>query len=329
VARRAIAIKGRRILVTGAGGFIGNAACRRLAAEGAEVVGLDADPEAAERIRAAGASPSFGDITDAAATAAALEGADLVVHTAAIVGDIGEMSEHVRVNVGGTAKVLDAAEAAGAKRVLHLSSVVVYGYEDATEQDEGAFRRACGIPYIDTKSASDRIACRRGAVVIRPGDVYGPRSIWSRRPLELAGSGLLSVPGKGDGVMLPVYVDDLVEAIVLGLRRGEPGEAYAVWDETISITFEQYFNRCARMAGRGEARRLPRALMRASGGAMEAAARLTGRPPAMTRHAVTLIDRRGTVSARRAREELGWKPKVDLDEGLRRVEEWARAEGLI
>ena len=79
-----------------------------------------------------------------------------------------------RVNVGGTVNVLDAAEAAGAERVVHLSSVVVYGYDDPADQDETAHRRTVGIPYIDTKSASDRLALRRGAVVIRPGDVYGP-----------------------------------------------------------------------------------------------------------------------------------------------------------
>ncbi len=81
-----------------------------------------------------------------------------------------------------------------------ISSVVVYGYDDPAEQDETAHLRTCGIPYIDTKSGLDRLARRRGAVVVRPGDVYGPRSVpWALRPLELAKAGQLAVPGAGDG----------------------------------------------------------------------------------------------------------------------------------
>ena len=60
--------------------------------------------------------------------------------------------------------------------------------------------------------------------MIRPGDVYGPGSVpWTLRPFELAQGGQLAVPGAGDGQMLPVYIDDLVEAVLLGLLEGEPG----------------------------------------------------------------------------------------------------------
>jgi nucleoside-diphosphate-sugar epimerase len=240
------------------------------------------------------------------------------------------MSDHVRVNVGGTANVLDAAGAAGAERVVHLSSVVVYGYDDPSHQDESAHRRAVGIPYIDTKSASDRLACRRGAVVIRPGDVYGPGSIpWAVRPLELAKAGRLAVPGKGEGIMLPVYVDDLVEGIVCGLRRGQPGEAYAVWKDDERVTFERFLTRFTEMTGGRKPTRMPRPLARGIGRISVTAARLRGTTPDFTHHAVTLIDRRGTVSAAKAREQLGWKPAVDFDQGMRQTEEWFRQEGLL
>ena len=154
------------------------------------MLGLDVDPAAADRVRAAGAAFVEADVTDREALGAALDGADLVVHTAALRPRVGRDGGLRRVNVGGTAHVLDAAREAGADRVVHISSVVVYGYETPPSRTRTAFRRTYGIPYIDTKSASDRLACRRGAVVIRPGDVYGPGSVpWTLRPLELARAG--------------------------------------------------------------------------------------------------------------------------------------------
>jgi nucleoside-diphosphate-sugar epimerase len=321
--------EGRETAVTGAGGFIGNAVCRALAAEGASVTGIEIDSRAAVRVRAAGASFAEADVTDISSLEEPFEGAELIVHTAAYVRDWGTMDEFVRLNVGGTVNVLDAAETAGASRVLHVSSVVVYGYHDESEQTEDASHRTYGIPYIDTKSASDALALRRGAVVIRPGDVYGPASVpWTLRPLELAKAGRHAVPGKGDGLMLPVYIDDLAEAVLLGLLKGEPGRAYTAWSGE-AVTFGEYFDRIAAMAGAKPARRLPRPLLVAVSKATEAVAAARGETPAFSARAVTFVDRRGTASNRRARDELGWEPRVGLDEGLRRTEEWLRAGGLV
>ena len=319
-----IRIEGKRVAVTGAGGFIGLATCARLASEGAEVIGVDIDPGLASRVSESANDFRAADVADPASIREALTEAELVVHTAAFVREWGTMEEFIPVNVRGTVNVLDAAEAVGAERVVHVSSVVVYGYAAGGELDESASRRSVGIPYIDTKSASDRIACRRGAVVIRPGDVYGPGSVpWLVRPAELLRSGQMALPGKGDGTMLPVYIDDLVSSIVLGLRRGVPGHAYTVWDGE-PVSFHDYFSRLAEIAGGRPPRRLPRAVLAGLASALEGVARLRGRPPDFGRHGITLVDRRGTASNGLARDELGWEPGVGLDEGLRRSGEWLR-----
>jgi len=322
-----VEIAGRTAAVTGAGGFIGGAVCRALIDAGAsEVVGIDVSPASERRIRDAGATPRVADVADPAAIRAALEGADVVVHAAATVREYGEMRDFIEVNVGGTANVLDAAEAVGAERVLHISSVVVYGYADERDQDESATRRAVGIPYIDTKSASDRLAGRRGAVIVRPGDVYGPGSVpWTVRPAELMRQGRLALPGKGDGTMLPAYIDDLVAGIVAAIRKGDPGRAYTVWDGS-PVPFDRYFELlAAQVPGASPPRKLPKALLHAVGAGTEAVARLRGRAPVFGRHGVTLTDRRGTASNRRARDELGWEPAVGLEEGVARSGEWLRA----
>jgi nucleoside-diphosphate-sugar epimerase len=129
--------------------------------------------------------------------------------------------------------------------------------------------------------------------------------------------------------MLPLYVDDLAEAVALALTAGTPGEAYAVWDDRARVTFEEHFNRLARMGGGREARRLPRPVLELAGSAMEAWAGLRGRRAPFTGASATFIDRRGTVSAAKAREELGWEPAVTYEEGMRLTEEWLRTEGLI
>jgi nucleoside-diphosphate-sugar epimerase len=95
------------------------------------------------------------------------------------------------------------------------------------------------------------------------------------------------------------------------------------------VTFEEHFNRLARFVGGREARRLPRPVLELAGMAAEGWAKLRGKPPSLTAHAMTFIDRRGTVSAAKARNELGWEPRVSYDEGMRRTQEWLRAEGLI
>jgi nucleoside-diphosphate-sugar epimerase len=145
----------------------------------------------------------------------------------------------------------------------------------------------------------------------------------------MARAGLLAVPGRGDGLMLPLYVDDLADAVVLALGEGRPGRAYTVWDDRARVTFEEHFNRLGQLAGGRSARRLPRPVLELTGLATEIMAKLRGRPPAFSSRSATFIDRRGTVSAALARDELGWEPGVSYEEGMRRTEDWLRAEGLI
>ena len=314
-----------RVAVTGAGGFIGGAVARRLVADGADVAGLDL-PAAGDRVRATGARFVACDVTDPAATAAALRGVPHVVHAAAIVSDWGPMEAFVRVNVEGTRNVLDAA--AAAERVVHVSSIAIWGHDLAQDVHEDAEPRPSGDPYVDTKGASDALARERGATVVRPGDVYGPGSVpWAIRPLQALRARRFAVPPRG--LVTPVYVDDLVDLIVLALTRPEAaGRTFVGW-EGPPVPAREFFDRYARMLGRRRAPALPAPLLKAFAALDEAVARRRGRAPTATRWAVSYLSRRSAYRASRAQELLGWRPHVGLDEGMRRTEAWARAEGLL
>ena len=324
-------LQGARIAVTGAGGFIGRALCERLSSDGAQVIGLDVAPAARERVEAAGATFAACDTTDDAAVRDGLAGVTGVVHTAAILGDRGGMAEQLRVNVRGTLHVLDAAEDAGAERVVHVSSVATWGYDFRSDlPTEDAPARVCGAPYVDTKTASQELALRRGAAVVRPGDVYGPGSVpWTLRPVEAIRSGTFVLPGRGEGLLTLVYIDDLVDCVVRALVTPEAaGQAVTAWDGT-PVTTKDYFDRYARLLGRGEVRCAPEPLLRAAAGLLELRARMTGGTPDVTREAIRYITRRAVYPHDRARELLGWEPRVQLDEGMRRTEAWLRSEALI
>ncbi len=324
-------LEGARIAVTGAGGFIGRAVCERLAADGARVLGLDVAAGARGRVEQAGATFAVCDTTDASAVGEALADVTGVVHTAAILGDRGGMAEQVHVNVRGTLHVLDGAEAAGAERVVHVSSVATWGYDFRSDlPSEDAPARVCGAPYVDTKTASQELALRRGAAVVRPGDVYGPGSVpWTLRPIEAIRSGTFVLPGRGEGLLTLVYIDDLVDCVVRALVTPEAaGQAVTAWDGT-PVTAKDYFDHYARLLGRGEVRCAPEPLLRAAAGLLELRARLTGEPPDVSREAIRYITRRAVYPNDRARELLGWEPSVQLGEGMRRTERWLRSEGLI
>lgn len=325
-----VQLGGQTIAVTGAGGFIGQALCLRLVSEGAQVVGIDLRSEVRDAVEATGARFVAANVLDAHAVSAAVVGCDGLIHTAAIVGDWGSMDQFIEVNVRGSCAVFDAAGSVGITRLAHLSSVASWGYEFSYDLDEDAAPRASGAPYADTKAASDYLALRRGAAVVRPGDVYGPGSVpWAIRPIEALRAGSFALPGKGDALMTLVYIDDLVECVLLALtNQAASGQAVTAWDG-VPITTAEFFGRYAEMLGQEKVRTAPAPLIEAVAFAAEAVAKLRGTQPSVSREAIRYVSRQAVYPNTRARELLGWEPQVDFEEGIRRTELWLRAEGML
>jgi 2-alkyl-3-oxoalkanoate reductase len=320
VAERRVAV------VTGAAGFLGRAFRSELSQRGWQVRGVDVRP---------GPDVVVGDISRTGAWTEVLDGADLVVHCAAIVNESGDEAAFWRVNVEGTRTVLAEAGRAGVGRVLHLSSTVVHGRTFPDGVDEAGPVRMTGNPYTDTKVAAEHQALRLHAAgeacvtVVRPGDIYGPHSQpWTVRPVELIRRGLLVLIDGGHGVLSPVYVDDVVDgALTAATSEAGVGEVFHLTGGQ-AVPVHEFFGRYAEAMGRS-LRSLPGIAAAALTAPVDAVSRSLGWQPPFSPRAVEYVSHRGTYSIAKAEAVLGWRPSIDLDEGMHRTLTWLEETGLI
>jgi len=320
----------KRVFITGANGFIGRALARRYREYGAEVRGVDMSADPAWNVVA-------GDVREMDRWRGHLDGADLVIHTAAVVSMVAPMRAAWDVNCNATRRLLTACREGGTGRFVHLSSVAAFGFDFPDGADESWPLITNGNSYTDTKITGEHtiLAAHAGGeldcTIIRPGDVYGPASrAWLVVPLQMMKSRQFILPDGGRGIFSPIYIDDFVDGLVLaaGLQQGA-GQIFTLTQGT-GVTCAEFFGHHWRWLGRqGSIPSLPKSaaigLAELSGGL----ARLMGKSTELGRGAIGLLSRRGTYSIDKARRLLGFEPGVDLAEGMRRSEAWARAAGLV
>jgi nucleoside-diphosphate-sugar epimerase len=317
-----------RVFITGAGGFIGRALADRYAADGHEVVGCDLQPDPARGVVA-------GDVGEPGAWQDHAAGCDLFIHTAATVSFRMERREAIwRSNVLGTWNALAAAQQAGVQRLVHFSSVTAFGFHFPDGVSEAYPVHNTFLPYPDSKIAAEQVVLqahidgRVPCTIVRPGDVYGPRSrVWATIPAQMIRSRRFSLPGGGRGIHSPVYIDNLVEGVVLAASSPAAlGQIFTLSDG-IGVPYREFFAPYADLVGR----RLiitptPVALAFAAGARQ--VLRLAPGDNEINPASVRYLLRRGTYSIEKAREVLGWEPRVGLQEGLARTIDWLREQGF-
>ena len=319
----------QKVFITGALGFVGRALAERYRALGAETCGLDVRADSALNIVA-------GDVSKPEDWESALNGCDLVIHTAAIVTNNVSREEAWRVNVLGTRRVLDAAIRAGVKRFVHISSLAAMRFNTDDQADESAPVLPTGNPYVDTKIASEHVVLAAHAkgemacTVIRPADIYGPGSRpWTIIPVQMIRKGLFLLPAHGQGIFRAIYIDDLVNGIMLAAEKDEgAGQIFILGGEE-TITCETFFGHYYRMLGKGS----PRMMSTSSAIAIAEIGRilfqLLGKPTELGRGAMEMLSKKNTVSNQKAHDLLGWHPQVDLEEGMKRTEVWLRERKIL
>jgi nucleoside-diphosphate-sugar epimerase len=331
-------LKGKNILVTGATGFIGGHLTERLArTEGATVTALSRSADKLAALEPLGARLVQGHVTDPAAVRRAIEGCQVVFHCAGLMHDgAADHQKFRQVNVEGTRQVLQAAVEAGIERVVHLSSIAVYGISPRDGTNEKDPHRPCGMPYFDSKIEAEQVAQsvfeQKGLplVIIRPANVYGPRSsFWTVGLLMMIKSGDITLIDDGRGMSNHLYVDNLVDAMVLAARNGSVvGQAFIVTDD-LRTNWNDFLNYYARMLGRGALGSMGKARAYLTATWMQTAARITGCPPSLTYDAIRLWTQSASFDIAATRRKLGYTPRVGLEQGMEHTEQWLRESGYL
>jgi nucleoside-diphosphate-sugar epimerase len=312
-----------RILVTGATGFIGRRLVGGLRQGGFETTALLLPDE--DEAGAAGARIVRGDITRAATLRGVMLGHDAVVHLAGAVGYGQTFERCLRLNRDGTANVAGEAVRCGVRRFVHMSSVSVYGRPVGVRVTEDFPLRKIGDPYGDTKADAERIVTRRAAsgeldlTVLRPTVIYGPGDDkFLPKLIENLRAGRARVIGSGENAVDAIHVDDVVDFVLDVVKEQRSfGRAYNL-NHPGNPSWAEFVAAVAGMIGVPPPRRhLPYAVAWGFAALMELAARFSGKPPRLTRYAVRVVGRPYEYSVDRARNELGFEPKIDLLSGVR------------
>jgi nucleoside-diphosphate-sugar epimerase len=329
-------VAGKLNLLTGATGLLGSHIAEQLVTRGERVRALVRSTADTAFLRGLGVELAPGDLADPASLRRAVAGADVVYHCAAKVGEWGPWSDYQAQIIDATRNLLDACRAEAVGRVLHVSSITVYGHPRLRDgqlftEDEPLGQNLWSRDYyIRAKIRAEELVREYpgDATVVRPSWIYGPRDRTTLpRILKALHAGRVSLIGSGNNFLNLVYAGDVADGAILAANHpGARARAYNLSSEG-ELTQQEFLDALTDPLGLPRTRRrIPFRVAFWVGWACELigqAIRLR-RPPHITRYAVSLVGRPTQFSTARARDELGWQPRVSAVEGLRRTLEWYR-----
>jgi nucleoside-diphosphate-sugar epimerase len=331
-------MKPGRMVVTGGTGFVGSHLVRRLLHRGHEVTVLDPSPGlTSNELRNRGAVILAGSVSDIEAVDAAVAGADLVFHLASPFGDVGAPdSVYHDTEVVGTRRVLEAAERHAVRRVVHCSTQGVHGIVRDVPGDEDSPVAPRDF-YCQSKAEGEKVVTEfleRGldVVVVRPTSVYGPGDVrgWLKL-FRMVNKGRFVMIGDGRTMNHPVYVDNLVDLLELAATVPRARGRTYLGGDAEAVTLERLVREVAH-AQRVSVRifRFPSyRLAWAVTAVVEQVCRWLRIKPPIFRRRLSWFRTNRAFRIDRAVNELGYRPAVDLREGLRRTALWYQEQGLL
>lgn len=326
LAARRVPLEPADALVTGAAGFVGRALVRRLRAGGQRVRVLVRKP-----VQAYQGDPDIqvvvGDLGDPRIVAHAVDGARTVYHVGAAMR--GSLRDFEAGTTWGTRNVVDACLAAGTTRLVYVSSLSVLDHagRDPSHRmtEASAFEPNPQLrgAYTQTKLTAEQIVstaiAERGlpAVIVRPGQIFGPgaEKVTPNGTIALAGRWV--AVGKGSQTLPLVYLDDLVDALLLAANAPDAtGRLFNVVDPC-EIAQQAYLQRCkAKLGDELRIVRVPAWLFLWLGWGVELLGKVLHREVPLTRYRVRSLRPLANFDTNAARDTLGWAPKIGVEHGM-------------
>lgn len=326
------------VFVTGANGLLGTALVKKLAKKhkvtafvlkGTPLKGLNGLKNV--KIKQ-------GNILDAKSIEDALGACTAVYHLAAAVHVPDVMKKKLyMLNVKGTENVLNACiKSRKVKRFIYASTIAVYGKvkdEKKTVIDE-SYPIVPVLNYGKTKLIGERIVkglCPKhniGYIIIRPSKIYGPGDSSLLPLLKLARAGMSFTIGKGDGMMMPVYVDDIVEAFYLALESKKTNTEYIATGPD-AVTKRQFVAMLAKNMGKKPRKmRIPSMPIMILAHVGEKGAAIFNQHLKLTQKLDFFLSSR-RYSIEKARKELKYSPSVNVEQIIAKTAEWYRQERML
>jgi nucleoside-diphosphate-sugar epimerase len=320
-------------LITGATGFVGSHVAMACARREMSVRALVRSESETKLLEELGARIIRGDVADPAVVRTAMDGADVVVHCAAKVGDWGPVEDYRKVNVDGLRLLLDASKGQSLERFVHVSTLGVYAARHHHGTDETVPPPDEHIDgYTQSKVEAEKLAHKYErelgvpVVIVRPGFVYGPRDRnVMPRLIDSLRTGKFRYLGGGERAMNTIYVENLADAILLAMHSQQAvGQVYNLTDGEF-VSKRKFIEAIA--AGMDIApphRSLPLWVARLVMKWMYFTHRSSNEPPRLTQARYKFLGLNLDFSIEKARSELGYHPRVPFDDAIRTTMAWYR-----
>lgn len=315
------------VLVTGATGFVGSRLSELLSTkEEADVTGIGRNLDRVSHLNMQGVTLKAMDLRDTDALKSVVEGKDFIFHAAAVLDADPDTAESV--NVETTENLIQLAGEEGVSRVIHVSTAGAYDMADRNEVDESTplaikhpatYARTKAEAEIRAQNMAEKFDLELS--IVRPSMIYGPgHGIWTEGMFKKILEGKPVFLGDGSAHFNPIYIDDVVDAIILCAKRSKAaGESFNISaDITTWRDFMSHYGQLCNKKPKG----LPLIVARM----MAFANKIPGVNTPIDQGFIEMANSYKRFPTQKASHLLGWEPKVTLEEGLKRTTQWLKEE---